>query len=382
MSMPLALAALLMVGATAEEVERARTLFEVGRQAYAQGRYLVAARAFQAADTLAPRPAIVFSVGQSYRLQLAVDGRVAHLEPAIRAYRSYLERAPEGRRRADAAEHLAALEERRAELGAVVQPSTGVARGRTELMVSASVPEATISVDGGPERPLPFASEVAPGAHQIEVRAPGHAPFESEILAVKGRVTPVLARPEPLAASLTVEGPSGAELYLDGKLVGRLPLSSPVSVPAGEPLLLLRRRGHEPKMRTVSLSNGERRNVALEMVETDQRRVARGFFVAGGVGAALTGAAVVGAVVSQAEAREIYDGREQVPLQQPEVDRYNELRNARGQLWATAGVLAGLSGVLLTTGAVLFLTDDPPVSSGLSARLTVSEAGLGLTARF
>lgn len=368
-------------GGDAGDVDRARELFEVGRQAYSSGRYLVAARAFEAADALAPRSAIVFSIGQSYRLQLALDGEALHLERAIRAYREYLRRDPEGRRRTDAAVHLAALEERRTTLGSP-EPDDLRVTGRTELVVSASVPEATISLDGASPEPLPIAVTVAPGTHSVRVETEGYAPFETEVVVLEGRVTPLVARPEPLPARVRIDGAEGGELYLDGQLVGRLPLAQALEVPAGEPVLLVRRRGHVPKARKLRVERGETRSVELELEPSRQRKIAIGTLVAGGASALVAGGLAIAAVITQSNARQVLDRREDRPLSVEEARTYEDLRTARNQLWAGMGVMSGLTGVLLATGGVLFIADDPPVTSSTFGGLAITEAGLGWQVRF
>jgi hypothetical protein len=47
--------------------------------------------------------------------------------------------------------------------------------------------------------------------------------------------------------------PSGAEVRIDGELVGRLPLAAPLHLPAGRTTLDVRAPGHFPAMRTVSI---------------------------------------------------------------------------------------------------------------------------------
>ncbi|MEL6183408.1 MAG: PEGA domain-containing protein [Myxococcota bacterium] len=374
--------ALTLAGAEEADVARARELFEVGRQAYSSGRYLVAARAFEAADALAPRSALIFSIGQSYRLQLALDGNPRHLDRALRAYREYLRRDPEGRRRTDAAVHLAALEERRTELGGPTRGEEDPSARRTELVVSASVPGATISLDGAPPEALPIAAAVAPGTHSVRVEAPGHALFETEVVVLEGRVTPLVARPEPLPARVQVEGADGGELYLEGQLVGRLPLAQPLEVPAGEPVLLVRRRGHVPKARKLRVEGGEARTVQIELEPSRQRKVAIGTFVAGGASALVAGGLAIAAVVTQSNARQVLDRSQTRPLSLDEANTYDDLRSARNQLWAGMGVMSGIAGVLLATGGVLFIADDPPVTSSTFGGLAVTEAGLGWQVRF
>jgi len=90
-------------------VDQAKTFFTAGAQAYERGDFLGAIQAFERAYQLAPRPAILFSIAQAYRRQYYIDKKPEPLKSAVANYRKYLEQAPDGNRRADAAQALAEL---------------------------------------------------------------------------------------------------------------------------------------------------------------------------------------------------------------------------------------------------------------------------------
>ncbi|MBX2812528.1 MAG: PEGA domain-containing protein [Myxococcales bacterium] len=339
------------------DVEQARNLFAVGSTAYTEGRYLVAAKAFEAADNLAPRAALVFSVGQSYRLQWTLDRQLVNLDKALAAYRQYLERAPSGRRRGDAVQHLALLEvERQHHRQSVATKESD--QDRTELVVSASVPGAVVRVDGSDPKKLPLALEVSPGEHEVRVDAEGYTPFLVTLYAVEGRVTPLMARPEPLPATLQVLGPRGAEVYVDGQLFGRLPLAAPVSVSAGEPTIYLRKRGYKPMIRKVLLNKGERRTVTAKLRPTGQRRVAYGMFIGGITTAVMTGGLAAGVLVTYRGATRITNRTNRRAILPDELRAYNERRSLRNDLLVMTGISAGLTVLLGGTGAILYVTDN------------------------
>src|SRR4051812_4150596 len=84
-------------------LERAKTFFNAGAQAYAAGQYGAAIQAFEEAYKLAPRPQLLFSIAQALRKEYYVGQDVAIARSAIKQYRDYLDQVPALGRRADAA---------------------------------------------------------------------------------------------------------------------------------------------------------------------------------------------------------------------------------------------------------------------------------------
>lgn len=99
------LAAVDVRDAHADEDPRAsaRTHYQAGQKAYAAGDYRLAIREFAAAEQLAP------SGFNDYNLGLCYD-KLGEADPAVRYYRSYLERVPEAKNRAAVEASVARLE--------------------------------------------------------------------------------------------------------------------------------------------------------------------------------------------------------------------------------------------------------------------------------
>ena len=89
-----ALACCFTSTARAEDVNLARQHYKRGTRAYDLGRYLEAVKEYEAAYEIKDDPALLFNIGQAYRL--ANDS-----VNAIRAYRSFLRRVPEAGNRAE-----------------------------------------------------------------------------------------------------------------------------------------------------------------------------------------------------------------------------------------------------------------------------------------
>src|SRR3954471_17642476 len=77
----------------ADETQSARAHYTRGTKLYDLGRYLEAAKEYEATYELKDDPAILFNIGQAYRLG-------HNNADAIRAYKSYLRRAPAAPQRA------------------------------------------------------------------------------------------------------------------------------------------------------------------------------------------------------------------------------------------------------------------------------------------
>ncbi|MEO6575926.1 MAG: hypothetical protein ABIP89_18885, partial [Polyangiaceae bacterium] len=95
----------------AQDIEHAKRLFSAGAAAYASGQFSAAIQAFEEANKIIPKPAIVFSIAQAHKRQYAIDRNPEHLRAAIQNYRAYIEQVPQGGRRADAAQSLGELEQ-------------------------------------------------------------------------------------------------------------------------------------------------------------------------------------------------------------------------------------------------------------------------------
>jgi tetratricopeptide (TPR) repeat protein len=87
----------------AEKKAQARDLYERATRLYDVGKYGDAIGAYEQAYLLIEDPALLFNIGQAYRLW-------DRPEEAIRAYKNYLRKSPEARNRADVERKIADLE--------------------------------------------------------------------------------------------------------------------------------------------------------------------------------------------------------------------------------------------------------------------------------
>jgi hypothetical protein len=363
----------------AEVVARARTYFDAGKQAYAAGRFKVAATAFEESYELSPRPAILFSAAQAYRRQYFIDKQRRYLERALELYRRYLEDVPQGGRREDAANHLATLEplwmERSLDGPADFEPTV------TQLMVGSKVEGARASIDGGELVDVPAIEEVSPGEHLVRVEAPGHYPVETTAVAVEGRLIPLQVPLSPIPATLTVRAPSGAHVAIDG----RTATAEKVELAAGKHYVTVTRRGRRPFAREVVLDNAEHLPIDVAMPTTRQRRASYWLFGGAGAIAVAGGVTALLALRSQSDADDIRAKRDvqMIPLTTDERDEHNALLDRRDRLRTTSYVLFGTAAAVGTTAALFYWLDhERPETPDDGGRFVPLVSGEGLGAAY
>lgn len=377
-------------GAPAEDLDRAKTYFQAGAQAYAVGQYQVAVQAFEQAWTLAPRPAIIFSMAQALRRQYFVDRKQENLDRAINLFRQYVETVPDGGRRVDAIQALSELEPMVAHLSPGRQQERLVARPHTRVMITSTTPGAKISFDGAAVHDSPFISEVPPGKHRVSIAAPGHFEEEREVVAVEGELVAidVVLRERP--AALRLIAAEGTILSIDGRYQGTAPFETELELPAGKHIITLSRPGFVGVSREVTLQRGittwarsalprsPRRSASLLMFGASASSL-----VAGGVFAYL-------ARGRDQAAQSFLDRRGTEPMDRDELDQYHSARTDRDSFRKAAYAAVGVSAVLGVAGGMLYLLDTPVVPSGAPAsgmgkgttRVGVAPGGLMVSGSF
>lgn len=353
-ALALAMALTLGPAGPSEGRSEAQQLFDAGSLAYDRARYDAAARAFEAAYAALPRPEIAFSLAQAQRRQFFVDGERWRLRRASELYRLYLDRVPEGARRADAVEQLQQIQPLIDASGVEGDGSTQhPPSAATQLMVYSSAQGAEGSVDGGAFMSLPAIVTTAAGTHEVVVRAPGFQEVTTAADAVAGRLVPVPVPLDALPAYLELQVNRRARVVVDGREVATTPLASAIELGAGEHQISIRARGRVPATRTLHFERDQRRSVTVELAPTIQRRAAWAM-LGTSAGLALAGAGTLGfALGAQRRARRTDRRREVTNLDlesaeqlNADIQQRNQLRGATIGLWSTAAV-AGVVGLIL-----------------------------------
>ena len=348
-------------GATAADVEAAKKLFEAGAQAYSSGQFTAAIQAFEQALKVVPKPAILFSLAQAERRQYFLDKNPATLRASIKNFRSYIEQVPEGGRRVDAAQALSELEilESRLADATSVKPAP---KEPARLMVMSRTPGATASIDGGEAKPVPVGVVVTPGKHKVRVAAKGHYAEEREPVAIENTIVPVDMNLRAMPATLVVDGPSGAEISIDGHYAGTVGEVSELQVPAGARYVTLNKPGREPVALELELGRGERRQVTVPLRMTRQRYFALGVLGLAGVGAVTAGVTGVIALGHERDAKAIETQRRDATITTADVAVYDRQVLLRDRFVGYTTIAGGVALGAGLVGAGLWFFDraTPP----------------------
>jgi PEGA domain-containing protein len=148
--------------AGSDDAERAKELYSLGAEAFAAQRNADAIGYFQRAAALVPSAKLTYNIGLAYE-EMGDTGR------ALSQYRDYLRQEPEGERRQEVEARMAALERRLA--------TTGL----QQLSVTSEPAGAIVSIGGRPVGLTPWAGELPPGRHEVELALAGHAPQRAQV---------------------------------------------------------------------------------------------------------------------------------------------------------------------------------------------------------
>jgi hypothetical protein len=350
--------------AHAEDVDKAKTLYNAGADAYAAGNFLAAIQAFSAAYAISPRPAILFNLAQAERRQFTLDHDAAKLRDAIKHFRQYLAEVQQGGRRSDAVEALADLEAQASRLGDAGMSATAApVKAVTRLMISCDVKEATITVDATAHTEVPVIDEVKPGKHTVKVSAPGYFDDVREVTAVEGNLIAAEVTLKERPATLAFDAPSGADISVDGRPVGTAPMKA-LELPSGAHTITLTRAGKRPFMASVTLKRGEAMRVPVSMETTDRRVASYVVFGTAGVGALVGGFFVLDALHFQNTAKGIRDEAASGNITGDRLSAYNDAITKRDSMRSASYVAFGITGGLLLTAGALYFFDHPVPRSG------------------
>lgn len=352
--------------ALADDVQQAKTHFAVGARAYEERKFRVAIDAFEESYRLAPRPAILFSIGQAYKRQYYQDRSDRDLSQAIAYYRRYLTDEPKGKRVGEAQAALGDLEPIALKLGLdqKEQPPAPAPEARpARILIAVSVKNATARVDGGVPIELPNSINVTPGKHSVTIEAEGYVTEQREVQLDQGEPFPLEVRMVEQPAKLALDVADGVRVYVDGRVSATTPLAGELEVPPGPHAISFARRGYDPLSVTVDLRAGEQRPVKAQLSTSAQRVTSYVFFAATGL-VTIGGAGLMGlAFVEQSQAQEIDGKAASGIITEDERLEHEDSLTQRDRY--RAGAVAGLAGgaALGLTGMLLYVLDDPEPSA-------------------
>jgi hypothetical protein len=348
-------------GQSKEQLEQAKALFNAGAQAYSIGEFLAAIQAFDEAYKITPRPAILFSLAQAERRQYAVDHNPKRLERAVEGFRKYIAEVQMGGRRADAVQALGelepALEKEKAK--GMPMPAMPAAKVTARVMVTSPTAGAQVSLDGANGSEAPFIGEVKSGKHTVTVTAKGHEPEKRDIQLVEGGLVALDLPLKEKPALLAIDAPAGAEIAVDGRVIGIAPLREPASVGHGRHYVAVMKNGAVAWTRDIDAVRGETKKVSPDLVTSGQRKVAWVVIGTGVAALATGGVFTVLALNRESKAQGVLDEKDAGNIPASRLDDYDRYRSERDRFrtWSTVSFTAG--GALAITGILLYALDRP-----------------------
>lgn len=350
---------------TPEEIDRARTFFNAGAQAYSAARYADAVRSFEQAYELAPRPQLLFSLAQAERKEYFAGNEVTYLRRAIQHYKAYLEQVPSGGRRSEATEAKADLEARLARdpQAQSAAPAQGpVEKRKARVTVYSATPGAHASIDGGPAQELPYFGDLEPGKHRVRVFAEGYVDGEREVSGDKLVDQPIDLLLQEKPAIVTVVLDTTADVLVDGRIVATAPVARAIEIPPGPHVLSVVANGKKPLSQEVTLPRGKPFRFAPKLETSGQRLVATSML---GVGAVSIVSGAVFGVLSlgqESRARDIADARASGNIDADQLSSYNAAVDRRDAFRTVSIVTLSAGGALALGGALLYVFDRPAVN--------------------
>lgn len=352
-------AGLSLAGPSDVDSPEARAYFETGAREYEKGNYANAVRAFEQAYALTTRPGLLFSIAQAYRKQYGNDGKAQNLRQAVDYYRRYLATDTTGKRRGEADTAIKDIEAILARLPPEVQSAPAPEEApTTQLSITTQVEDATISIDGGPPRPLE-AIDVTPGKHKVVVHAPGYFPEEREVPAKQGQMTALDVPLREMPASISITGPAGASVTVDGLPKGALPLQAPLQIEAGVRTLSVSLNGFNTFTTELDLGRGKSEEVKATLDRTRQRITS--FVLIGGAATCVVGGVVMAFFAGKAgaEAKGINEDRLKGTISESQLDLYLQKRDEQTALRNGATVALNVAAGMGALAFLLYYFDEP-----------------------
>lgn len=349
--------------AASTDLDQAKTFFAAGASAYSKGRYEEAVSQFEEAYRLAPKPQVLFSLAQAERKLFYASGRPqALLRRTLEHYDQYVKN-PAATRREDATaaiQELLLLVQKDGQ--ATASQATGADMTKCKMTVQVYADGARIALDDHAFVDAPMIVETTPGKHRVRVTAEGYRDAAQDIVCEAGtsvaREVPMTEKP----ATLVIDTPRSADVYMDGKLVGRTTDSGKLEVPAGTYVLALAANGAPLFTEQVTLTRGAATVVHARLHNSVQRTLSYIAFVSSGLFLVSSGVLGLGALSSERQAKDLLSAREKSPWTPDELRSYERRVEQRDNLGGYAAVALGVGVTLGAIGALTYALDKPTPS--------------------
>lgn len=250
---------------------------------------------------------------------------------------------------------------------AMTLPTVTLEKQRPQVRIASEPAGASVFVDGAESAAgrTPLTLQLAQGEHQLRFELEGHRSFKQAVTLTGEHI----ANPLRTAVKLEVGKPLGelvvelsrGEVFVDGKLVGKAPLTAPIELEEGMHAVEVRGVG-EPYREMVTVKGGEQTRTRIDVggggpgFSIKQDTV--GWILMGTGGALVLGGLVTSFMALGADG-DLQDCRDDptCAFTDQEITRADDVKS----LALTTDVLIGVGAAVAATGAVLYLlADDEP----------------------
>lgn len=326
-----------------------------GTVAFQAGRYEEAAEHFKEAFSADPRGNLLYNIGLCYE-------KAGRTEDAVKFYQRFVAALPNSPKRP-------AVQRKIDDLKTELQ-------GRyQEVNVATSPPDAVIFVDDKAKGALgrsPVTFKLLPGSYVIIAELPGHEPARQRIELVESAPAMVdlaLIPSDEVGTVTFLISERNADVMVDGRRVGKSPITEPLRLRAGPHEVLVMKPGYAPWKRQVDVPAGGEKRLDVRLSGEEAGDLAGGGggggggsiwpWVTMGVGVAAVGAGVFTGLSAQNLYDQLDEKRKAGELIAPsDID-------VGGNLVLTTNVLMGVGGAAILGGLAWWILDDPgPERSG------------------
>jgi hypothetical protein len=138
-------------------------------------------------------------------------------------------------------------------------------RPRAMLKIQSTVPNAEVFVDGSSLGRAPVdRNDLDPGKHYVVVHKDGYTDFKREVFLLENQAVALVADLSATGGIRILSTPEGADVRVDGELVGKTPIQRP-DVPAGDHVVEFKLKGYFDHKETMKVEGGREKIYSVDL---------------------------------------------------------------------------------------------------------------------
>ena len=138
-------------------------------------------------------------------------------------------------------------------------------RPRATLKIQSAVPNAEVFVDGSSLGRAPIdRNDLDPGKHYVVVHKDGFTDFKREVILIENQTMTLVADLSATGSLRILSSPEGAEVKIDGELIGRTPVQRE-AVGSGDHIVEFKMKGFFDHKETMKIEGGREKVFSVDM---------------------------------------------------------------------------------------------------------------------